>query len=181
MKMKMMMEMEMSKLQTMVYENTDKIERQIKVISEASLIVWLGLHAGGLNLNNRCRLSRFSSPSRSFIVLGYSCPLVVVVGHAAECGLETKREHWTPLHFRLDPGPCFCFVKFWGVWLGFAVITTHLFDVIAVLLRLLFVALRLLLKKGLKATSTSTIRIRFTITISKIRVYGECKRISIGI
>jgi len=39
MKMKMMMEMEMSKLQTMVYENTDKIERQIKVISEASLIV----------------------------------------------------------------------------------------------------------------------------------------------
>lgn len=84
--------------------------------------------------------------------------------------------------------------------MGFAVITTHLFDVVAILLRLLFVALRLLLEQGLKATSvtgtsvtdtdTDTIYgctdIRYTVygcTVygTIIRVCGVCKRISIGI
>jgi len=68
----------------------------------------------------------------------------------AELERNASTEHGC--NFNLEPG---LFFLIWGVCLGFAVITTHLFDVIVVLLRLLFVALRLLLKKGLKATSTS--------------------------
>jgi len=150
--MDMKMKMKMSKLQSMVYESTNKIEKETKVNTKYSWVTRATCR--WIICKDLLQMGDYLSFSLSllFEVLGYSCPLYTVVCHAAECGIGTKREHWTRLQFNLEPG---LFFLIWGVCLGFAVITTHLFDVIVVLLRLLFVALRLLLKKGLKATSTS--------------------------